>query len=172
MSTTELASSPALNRKLLRHARKSPKEIEALTGIPAHEVMERMAVLLEDRGWRDARMEERLIMMEIGELVEDMRKRLDEVEDDAAYAKMATALLANLKTLLDRLDRNTRQSDEDMLKVNQAQARVMAEAIQLAMERAVFELQKKYPEVDADEVNDIFMAGLPEAVARIERDTL
>ena len=64
-----LVDSPALNKLLLRNARKSFNEISQITGIPVGEVAERLTNLLDNRTWRDDLMEEKLLLAEVGMLV-------------------------------------------------------------------------------------------------------
>ena len=81
---TERAQRSALDELLLRNARKSPEQIEIATGIPANDAMERLTFLLRSRDWMSERMSEMLLMIEMGDLIDDVKKRL------ASYPRSAT----------------------------------------------------------------------------------
>ena len=170
--SADLVSSPELNRRLIRLARRSPNEIEALTGIPAGEVLERLSTLFDSRTWRDDVQEERLILMEYGDLLEDVKDRLDTAKSEEGFASIARVAMTGLKDLMDRLEKRRAANNEDMEKVNRAQAALMVEAISLAMERAALELQKRYPEVEIAEISEVFSEALPAVIERIEKSTV
>lgn len=170
--SSDLVSSPELNRKLIRLGRRSGNEIEALTGIPAAEALERLAVLMDTRTWRTDLQEEALVLMEYGDLLEDVKTRLDSAKSEEGYASIARVVLTALKDLMTRLEKRRAGNQADMERVNQAQAKLMIDAINLSMEKASFELQKRYPEVDLGELNQIFHDALPEAVERVGRSTV
>ena len=170
-TSSDLVESGSLNRLLIRNARKSPKEISALTGIDAKEVTERLGNLLGDRMWRDERMEERLLLAEAALGIEDLRAKMDSEDvSHADYATLSRVLLQHHKTLIERMDKNAKIAEGELAKINRAQAALMVGAIQLAMERASFELEKRYPEVDSYEIMQVFEAELPIAVAHIEKN--
>lgn len=169
MSEVEpLVSSPELDRRLLRNARKSPAEIEKITGIPAAEVAERLSLLLDQRNWRDDLMEEKLLIVQATDLIHDLQSRMTHVEDDESYASLARVLTSNVKLMLDQIERRRKNIDTDLQRVTIAQAQLMANAISLAAERAVLELEKMFPDVPSETVREAFEQGIPEAVKLLE----
>lgn len=164
----ELVSSPALNKMLLRHARKSAAEIEEITGIPANEVAERLTALLDSRNWRDDLMEEKLLLQDVAQLIEDIREKLQNTYNSEEYASLARVLTSNVKLLLDQIEKRRKNIDADLSKVNEAQAKMMAMAIDLAMRKAVLDLRTMYPELEHETVQNVFEAALPEAIRTIE----
>ena len=163
-----LVSSPELDRRLLRNARKSPAEIELLTGIPAAEVAERLSALLDQRNWRDDLMEEKLLLVQAQDLIHDLQTRLTSAEDTEAYVALARVLTTNVKMLLDQIERRRKNVDSDLQRVTVAQAQLMANAITIAAERAVLELEKMFPEVPSETVRSAFEGGIPEAIKLLE----
>lgn len=170
--SADLVSSPELNRRLIRLARRSPNEIEALTGIPAGEVLERLSTLFDSRTWRDDLQEERLILMEYGDLLEDVKDRLDKAKSEEGFASIARVAMTGLKDLMDRLEKRRAANTADMEKVNRAQAKLMGEAISLAMSGAAAELATRHPDIELEEIDGVFMEALPLAVDRIEKSTV
>lgn len=163
-----LISSPELDRRLLRHARKSPAEIERLTGIPADEVAERLSILLDQRNWRDDLMEEKLLIIQVQDLIHDLQNRLTEAESAEEYTMLARVLTTNVKMMLDQIERRRKNVDADLQRVTVAQAQLMANAISLAAERAVLELERMFPDVPPETVRSAFERGIPEAVKLLE----
>lgn len=164
-----LVESPAVNRLLLRNARKSLNEIAAATGLDVREVEERISALLDNRSWRDDLQEEKLLLAEIGMMIEDIRERATRSNlDDEAWASMMRVQLAAIKTLLEQLDKRQARIDGKLAIVTKAEAEFMAAAIQLAMERAVFNIEKKYPHIEPELIRYEFEQALPEAIQFLE----
>jgi hypothetical protein len=169
LGVVPLADSPALNKLLMRHARESFNDISAATGIPVGEVAERMVDLLDNKNWRDDLMEEKLLLAEVGMLVNDIRTRMSRrnVEDEG-WASMARVQLQAIKTLMEQLDKRRKAVDGKLSLVTMMQAQLMAEAIRIAQERAVLNIQRKYPDMDPDIIYVEFEEALPEAIAFLE----
>lgn len=165
--TPALKSSPELNRKLLRHARKSYKDIEAITGIPAEEVAERLTALIHDRTLRDELTEERLILLEVGQMVGDLKDELESMRGGDNYAKMATVLLQSLKLLFERLDARRKMNTDDLTKLNDAQAKLMVAAINMATERTLQRLASQTG-IDIADVNDMFKDDMRDAAKLLQ----
>lgn len=164
-----LVDSPELNKLLLRNARKSSNSIQAITGIPAAEVAERLTALLDTPSWRDDLMEEKLILAEIGLLVDDIREKMTQYSvEDEGWASMARVQLAAFKTMLDQLNTRRKAIDGQLAVVSQQQAHLFAQAIKLAQERAVFNIEKKYPDLDTEIIYQEFQAALPAAIQYLE----
>lgn len=164
-----LEDSPALNKLMLRHARMSFNEISAKTGIPAEEVAERLTNLLDDRSWRDDLQEEKLLLVEIGMLVDDIRTRMSRFNvEDEGWASMARVQLQAIKTILEQMDRRRKAVDGQLAIVSMMQAQLIGEAIKLAQERAIFNIQKRYPEIDVEVIYAEFEEELPKAIAYLE----
>lgn len=162
----------ALTEKLLANARtKSLAEVAELTGLSVEDVAERYARLYEDRGWMTERQEERHFIIELSDLINDVRSMLDKA-DVKDYAPIARVLLGGMQLIAGRMDNRKRLLDEDISRITAAQSHLMASAISLAFDKAVFELQKMYPDVDPEVVNAIFIQSLPLAVNELEANTV
>lgn len=164
-----LAESPVLNKMLLKHARKSPAEIEKITGIPADEVAERLMALLDNRSWRDDLMEEKLLLIDVTMLIDDIRERMSRfgVEDEG-WASMARVQLQSIKTILEQMDKRRKAVDGQLALVTMMQAQLMAEAIKLAQERAILNIRLKYPDLDTEIIYAEFEEALPLAIEYLE----
>jgi hypothetical protein len=164
-----LVDSPALNKLLLKNARKSFNEISQITGIPVGEVAERLTTLLDNRTWRDDLMEEKLLLAEVGMLVDDIRTRMSRFNvEDEGWASMARVQLQAIKTLMEQMAQRRKDVDGKLSLVTMLQAQLMAEAIRIAQERAVLNIERKYPELDPDVIYAEFEDALPEAIAFLE----
>lgn len=167
----QLEESPALNRLLLKNARKSANDIHAITGIDASEVAERLTILLDTGSWRDDLQEEKLILLEVGMLVDDIKTRMQRLNiDDEAWASMARVQLASLKTLMEQIDKRRKAIDGKLALVTLDQARLMGAAIKLAQEQAVFNLVKKFPELSEEIIYAEFDSEFPKAIAFLEKN--
>jgi hypothetical protein len=164
----ELKESPALNKLLLKNARRTPNEIEALTGIPAAEVAERLEYLLDHTTVRDDLMEEKLLLREVSMLVGDIRERMGRFNvEDEGWASMARVQLQAIKTLLEQVEKRRKAVDGQLAVVNKMQADMFAEAIRINNELTVRAIAEKYgikEEIVYAEWEDNF----PKAIAYLE----
>lgn len=164
-----LEESVALNKLLLRNARQSLAVISQKTGIPADEVAERLTTLLDNPSWRDDLMEEKLLLAEVAMLVDDIRMRMSRFNvEDEGWASMARVQLAAIKTMLEQVEKRRRAVNGELAVVTQMQAKLFAEAIAIAKERAVLNIEREYPNLDPIIIHREFDAALPEAIAYLE----
>lgn len=164
-----LVNSPQVNRLLLRNARKPFTEIAELTGIPVGEVAERLTTLLDSTDMRDDLYEEKLLLAEVGMLVNDIRDRMSRTHvEDEGWASMARVQLQAIKTLMEQLEKRRKAVDGKLSTLTMDQARLMAEAIKIAQERAILEIERKYPEIDPNVIRLEFDEALPGAIEFLE----
>lgn len=167
-----LVESAALNKMLLKHARRSPEEIQEITGIPAAEVGERINKLLSTTTIQDDLMEEKLLLAEMGLLVGGVRERMSRSSlDDEAWASMARVQLAGLKTLMEQLDKRRKIIDGHLALVSQNQAALMIEAYFLARDIAIKSIKEKYPDLDDQVIYAEWTEALEPAIAYVNKNT-
>lgn len=169
--TTELEplqKSIVIDRLLLRNARKTYKEISELTGIPTDEVAERLMMLLDETPLRDDLIEEKLLLHELGELVETTRDRLTTATKDEDFGSIVRAQTATIKLLLEQIDKRRKAIDVDLATLNEAQARHVATAFGVAMELVLLKLEEQLPDTDKEVIRVTFREVLPDAIERVE----
>ncbi len=171
MATSELVSSPQLDRRLLRNARKTAREVEEITGIPAEEVAERLTHLLDEYTYRDDLVEEKLLLVELGEVVYDLKDRMNQAEETEEYVALARVMSTNVRTMLDQIERRRKAVNIDLNKITEVQARLMAMAFTVAAEKAELELRKRYPNIPQEEVHEVLADSLQDAMLVIEGAT-
>ena len=173
MSDTEVDRIDAREKRsaqtelLLQHARKSLNEISSLTGLSEMELSEKYARLFEDRGWRTERMEERLLLIELGDLLDDSKQRLKNATDDN-YASVARVVLASITLIANRFDMRRKLVEEDITEITRANASLFGDAYDLALKHTVSGLRQLHPDITDDEVNELVREGLQLAKARLE----
>jgi hypothetical protein len=139
-----------IDKALLQGAaqRKSLEEISALVGgvLSPAECGYRINQILESRDWLSVLDQKRLILEDAAMMLDKLRKQMDQTEwvtkDDANTFRQA------LKDMLEMIDNVTAKDEAQMMRITEAHARVMAQAIRLGYERTLFELQKRF---DIDE---------------------
>lgn len=107
-------------------------------------------------------------------LVWEAQQLLESIRDDAIKygdPKARESFMKSIRLVGDMLTQADTNVHEISTKLQFAQAQVMASAISLAFEKSVFELQKRYPEVDDIVAREILMSSLPSAVHEIELNT-
>jgi hypothetical protein len=166
--TQELVRSPQLDKRLLRMARSSAREIEEATGIPAAEVAERLSVLLDDKLYRDDLVEEKLLLVELSDTIRDLRDRMQGADNTEDYVALARVMSTNVKTMLDQIERRRKAIDVDLMKINEAHAKVIAMALEVAAEKAEMQLREEFPEVPRETVHLIFQGAFLDAVTVVE----
>lgn len=160
----------ALDEKLLRNARKSMTEISEITGLPVEDLAERYAILLEERGWMTERMEERFLLIELGDLLQEGREMLRkaQVED---YASIYKAVLGNLTLMANRFDQRRKLVDDDINKITHANARQFGEAYDIALSHVTASLRAAHPDITVDEIDQFSTEGLIKAKKALDRVT-
>lgn len=128
---------------LIRNARKSPREIEEVTGIPANEALARLNELLDSRDHLTVRRQEILIMEELNELFYESRERMTNA-GDRDYAAIANAALRSATHMLQRLDAARKATVIDVDKITAGQARVFGKIFDVAFAHILHELAREY----------------------------
>ena len=160
--TAERAQRSALDELLLRNARKSPEQIEIVTGVPAHEAMERLTFLLRSRDWMSERMSEMLLMIEMGDLIDDVKKRLANVSEQY-YSDTANVALRGYEAISKRMDARRSITEEDMAEITRVQAETYIEAIREMVSDAIDYVAEVYPDMDV-ELENALTAGIQRAL--------
>jgi hypothetical protein len=143
---------------------KSGDEIEAITGIPAAQALNKVKELLASRDvWNE--MEQRqLLLAELHELKESLRvQAIDGGDPDAART-----LLRTLEVIGKRLDTQQLVLDENLLKLTMFQQRILLRAMDAALNFAKKELRERYPEVAVGELDGLVAEGLQLAKYELE----
>jgi hypothetical protein len=154
-----------VDRLLLReYGRRSPAELELLTGVPALEVGQRLERILGERDFlgEDARIGVLLHRLDL--MVAEIEGRLPDLSDrniGAVVNAAAGAIGRQLKVLADLRDR----SRVDLDRVQQVYADELVRIVELSFERLLGRLEERFPEVLVDDLRSEF-EGLILLVAR------
>lgn len=157
-----------LDKLLLANANKSLEEISALTGLSPEDAATRLSQLYEDRGALVDLYRERQLIEDLYDIYEELRAKAASAAQRNS-AGLYNALRQILTLMFERLEKARSRNQQDLTTVNEFHARIMVEAISLAFEKALFELQKRYPEVDRDELQNIMEEALPLALESVDR---
>lgn len=158
-----------LDELLIRYARKSPDEIEELTGIPAEQAMERLGQITRARDWMTERMEERLLIMELADLIDDVKRRLADVSEQY-YSDTANVALRGYEAIGKRMDARMAVTEMEMAEITRVQAEIYIETLNETVQRTVEYVAEVYPDMDAGLENAIvagFQRTLPAAYEKI-----
>lgn len=131
------------DRLLIRNARKSAREIEEITGIPAEEALARLNELLDSRDHLTLRRQEILLMEELNELFYQSRERMQNA-GDRDYAAIANAALRAATHMLGRLDAARKATIIDVDKITSGQARVFMRVFDVGFKHILDELAAEY----------------------------
>lgn len=158
----------AVDRILLRGAAagKSPPEISAMTNgvLSPAKAAQRVKDILAGRDWL-TEMEQRQLLWDDLAAVKDM---LYEKAVEFKNVRASEVLIKLLGTLNDTLAANKLDINKAMTQINEAHARLMLSAINLALERSLLELERRHPEVPQGELVQIMHTSFPDAVREIE----
>lgn len=159
----------AMDVLLLRNARKSGEELEEITGIPANEAMERLAFLLRTRDWMTERQEERLIIIELSDLIDDVKGRLEHVSEQY-YSDTANVALRGYEAIGKRMDARLAITEAEMGEITRVQAELYIETLNKLVQKTMDYVAEVYPDLDTG-MEDTIVAGfqryLPEAYEEI-----
>lgn len=137
----------ALDELLIANARKSPEKIEAATGIPAEQAMERLAHILRARDWMSERMEERLLIIELGELIDNVKARLENVSEQY-YSDTANVALRGYEAIGKRMDTRLAITEMEMSQITRVQAEVYIETLNELIQQTIQYISEVYPDMD------------------------
>lgn len=124
--------------------RKSLEEISREIGglLTPVEIHARITSIIESRDWLSTLDQKRLVLDNMAFMVDKLK---DQIENAEYLTKdEANAYRTSLKDYLTMINDVNMQDEAQMMRISEVHARVMAGAIRLGYERAVFELQKKY----------------------------
>jgi hypothetical protein len=162
-----LANGP-MDRKLLAAAADglSPREMARVVGdlITPEEAAQRVRTLLSSRTWLTFFEQEQLALESVNEMLTSLRDWTAAGSLD--HIKVA---FAGIKLKLDQLNKNRISPEVAANIIREGQARIMLSAIQVTMMSAADELGRRYPEVRPEEVRQLMLEALPNAVETVER---
>jgi len=160
----------AFDRTIIAGAasRKSLKEISKDLGgkISPEQVGVELEKLLNSTDYLSEAQEQRLLFLDMMRLKDLLFERAQGFGEEAAASY--GPLVRMLKLLDDTMQRVNNVVDDKVLRIQRAHADVMIQAINLTAEKMLFELHKRYPEVEREELQEILQMSLPAAVSSIE----
>lgn len=169
-AAAERAKRSHSTQQLLANARLSPHEIEDKTGIPADEAAARLTEILQSRDWMTDRMEERLLLIEMGDFLAEVRQRQKDASEEN-FALIAGVTLRTYREIANRLDARRRLTDQDISEISAAQGNLMMDTIRLALDMAAEQIVKVHPDMPnfAEELQDAFRHALPKASEHVKK---
>ena len=145
-----------VDRILIReYGRKSPVELEQLTGVPALEVAQRLERLLGERNFLSEDAAIRVLLFRLDSMVAEVESRLSDVSDrnvGAVVNAAAGAIGRQLRVLQDLRDRSV----VDLERVQGVYARELVRIVELSFERLLGRLEERFDGVSADELRAEF----------------
>lgn len=152
-----------MDQILLRNARLSPQELSERTGMPVDDAVNRLYELLRTRDHLTDRQEERLLIIEMGDLIDEMRDRASGAGDDN-YADIANAALRGYEAIAKRLDARRKLSEIDISEITRAQGEMFLSVILEAVGLVATRLEEMHPDSEWDirsELEEAFAISLP-----------
>ena len=158
------AERSALDALLIKNARRSPEEIEERTGIPAQQAMERLAHILRSRDWMTEKMEERLLLIDMGDLIDTVTKRLESASEQY-FADTANVALRGYEAISKRLDARRNITEEDMAEITRVQAEMFIEALRDMVSDVTDFIAEAHPDMDV-EIEESLTLGIQRALPK------
>ena len=145
-------------------------QFEEKTGIPAREAMERLAQLLAQRDWMTERQEEKLLIQEMGDLIDNTRERMDHASEQY-YSDIANVALRGFEAIGKRMDARAAITEMEMAEITRTQAEVYIETLNRTVQKTIEYIAQVYPDMDPaleEAVIAGFQRTLPEAYEEIK----
>ncbi len=158
MAQHEIERRSNIDRLLIRHARKSPREIEEATGIPANEAIARLNELLDSRDHLTLRRQEVLLVEEMNELFHESRDRMHNA-GDRDFASITNAALRAATQMMQRLDAARKANVIDVDKITEGQARIFGKLFDVALNHILTELSKEY-DIPKERIMELHREGM------------
>lgn len=152
-----------MDQILLKNARLSPQEISERSGMPVDRAMERLYELLRTRDHLTDRQEERLLIIEMGDLIDDMKARM-QAAGDQFYGDIAAVTLRGYEAIAKRLDARRKLNELDLSEITRAQGEMFLTIMLEAVREAGNYLEELHPESDwdiAEGLEEAFSYALP-----------
>jgi hypothetical protein len=160
-----------IDRMILKNARKSHLEISELTGVPVDEVATRLDALLRSRDHLTDRQEERLLLIEMGDLIDSMIVRMDGAKEEN-YADIANVTLRGYEAIGKRFDARRKLTELDISEITRAQGEMFLAIVLEANNRMATRLEELHPDSEWDirsEMEEALAVALPEARDEVNR---
>lgn len=161
-----------VDRLLLReYGRRSPQELEVLTGVPALEVAQRLERVLGERDFlgEDARIG--VLLHRLDGMVAEVESRLAGVSDrnlGAVVNAAAGAIGRQLRVLADLRDRSV----VDLERVQSVYARELVRIVELSFERLLGRLEERFPDVGVEDLRSEFEGLILSVAADVDSGSL
>jgi hypothetical protein len=160
------------DRLLLTYARLSLEEIEEKTGVPAAEAGLRLNELLRARDHLSERQEERLLIIELGDLIDDVKNRMGGANDEN-YADIANVALRGYEAIAKRFDARRKLTEADMAEITRAQGEMFLAVLIEAISLAGNYMEELHPDLDFDIRDDLeaaFDYAIPLARSEVNKN--
>lgn len=167
----ERARRTNIDRQILKNARLSYAEISEKTGVPVHEIGERLERLLQARDHLTERQEERLLIIEMGDHIDEMKQRADAASDQF-YGDIAAVILRGYDSIAKRLDMRRKATELDIAEITRAQGEMFLGILNESINMAATRLEELHPDLEFDireELEEAFSEVLPFAAAEVQR---
>lgn len=159
------------DRLLLTYARLALSEIEEKTGIPASEAGLRLNELLRARDHLSERQEERLLIIELGDLIDDVKGRMSGANNDN-YADIANVALRGYEAIAKRFDARRKLTEADMAEITRSQGEMFLAILLESINIAANYLEELHPDLEFDIRNDLeaaFDFAIPQAQVEVNK---
>lgn len=152
MTGTELTTRTASEKLVLRYVRQqlSVNEIAEQTGLALPDVLQKIDEILNSHSYLSMRQEEKLLIMEMQELVQDSKKRLENAAEEN-YAGIANVVIRAMKEVGTRFDVMRKSVEIDISQITTAQAHVFGGAFDAALKHIEDRFLENHPEIDRAE---------------------
>lgn len=163
----ELDRRSVSNELLIRYADLSPNEIAAKTGFTPTEAAQRVVALLASRDYLTDRLEERLLIIKMQDVISDAKERMENASDED-YASIANVVMRGFNSIGARFDSRRKLTEIDINEITAAQARLFGRAFDAALNHMIDGLCELYPEIDRNEVGKLQREGMMYAKKIVE----
>ena len=143
----------------------SPESVAEQFGLTPLEVVTRAKELLSGMDVFTEQEQRQLLVYQLKSLLTEARLLLDKTVNDNAWPKGVEAITKLIDTTYKIQLEQSKKNDEEITTAVQAQAAILVRAVELSYLRAMSLLQEKYPDVDMEEINEAFNAGLLECAS-------
>ncbi len=159
------------DRIILRNARLSLEEIGEKVGMHPTDVDQRLGELLRSRDHLTERQEERLLIVELGDLIDEVRSRGNAAKDED-YADIMNVALRGYDSIAKRLDARRKLSELDISEISRAQGEMFLAIILEAINLVSNWFEEVHPDLGFDirsEMEEAFDRALPQARDEINK---
>lgn len=150
----------SVDQLLIRYAGiKSPVEIAEITGIPAEDIARRIQEVLNSVDILTIDQKRAKMVIALESMIAEAQERMS-TATDRVIGSILNSTGGNITRVLNELEAMETRTKTDIEAINRRRAYELVTIVERSFDRSLGELSVRYPEVDQEEIQEVFRSHL------------